>query len=45
MVAQLVERWTCDWKIAGSNMTLEGPCRAISIISAPFDVPVFSDDT
>ena len=40
-VAQSVERWTCDWMVAGSNPGLEGPCGAISIFSAPFAVPVF----
>ena len=40
-VAQSVERWTCDWKVAGSNPGLEGPCGAISIFSAPCTIPVF----
>ena len=40
-VAQSVERWTCDWKVAGSNLGLEGPCGTISICSAPYAVPVF----
>ena len=40
-VAQTVERWTCDWKVAGSNPGLEGPCGAISILSALCAVPVF----
>ena len=40
-VAQSVERWTCDWKAAGSNPGLEGPCGAISIYSALSAVPVF----
>ena len=40
-VAQSVERWTCDWKVAGSNPGLEGPCGIISIFSAPSVVPVF----
>ena len=30
-VIQSVERWTCDWKVAGSNPGLEGPCETISI--------------
>ena len=36
-----VKQWTCDWKVAGSNPGLEGPCRTISIFSAPCAVPVF----
>ena len=40
-VAQSVERWTCDWKIAGSNPGFEGPCRTISLISAVCVVPEF----
>ena len=39
-VAQLVEPWTCDWKIAGSDPCLEGPCGTISIFSSVY-VPVF----
>ena len=41
LVAQSVERWTCDWKVAGSNSRLEGPCGTVSIFSAPCAVPVF----
>ena len=33
-VAQSVECWTRDWKVAGSNPGLEGTCGAISIFSA-----------
>ena len=40
-VAQWVERWACDWKVAGSNPGLEGPCGTIYIFSAPYAVPVF----
>ena len=40
-VAQSVERWTCDWKVAGSNPGLEGPCETISIFSAPCANSVF----
>ena len=40
-VAQSVERWICDWKVSGSNPGLEGPCGTISIVSAPYAVPVF----
>ena len=40
-VAQLVEHWTCDWKVAGSNSGLIGPCGAISIFSAFCVVPFF----
>ena len=29
-IANLVERWTCDWKVADSDPGLEGPCRTIS---------------
>ena len=41
LVAQSVERWTCDWKVAGSNPGLEGLCGTISIFSAPCTAPVF----
>ena len=41
LVVQSVERWTCDWKVAGSNPGLEGPCGTISIFSYPCAVPVF----
>ena len=40
-LAQSVERWTCDWKVAGLNPGLEGPRGTISIASAPCAVPVF----
>ena len=40
-VAQSVERWTYDWKVAGSNLGLGGPCWTIFIFSAPCAVPVF----
>ena len=40
-VAQSVERWTCDWKVAGSNLGMKGPYGTISIFSAPYAVPVF----
>ena len=30
-----------DWKVAGSNPGLEGPCGSISIVSALCAVPVF----
>ena len=42
-VAQSVERWTCDRKVAGLNpgWGLEGRCGTISIFSAPCAVPVF----
>ena len=40
-VAQLVERWTFDWKVAGLNPGLEGPCGTIPIFSAPCAVPFF----
>ena len=33
-VTQSVERWTCDWKVAGLNLGVEGPCRTISIFPA-----------
>ena len=41
LVAQLVERWTCNWKVAVSNSGLEVPCGTISIFFAPYAVPVF----
>ena len=40
-VAQLVERWTCNWKVAVTNSGLEGPCGTISIFFAPYADPVF----
>ena len=40
-VAQLIERWTCDWKDAGSNPGFEGPCGNISTFSALCTVLVF----
>ena len=30
-VAQLIERWICDWKVAGLNSGLEDPCGTIAI--------------
>ena len=33
-VVQLVDRWTCDWKVAGSIPGLGGLCGTISIFSA-----------
>ena len=35
MVAQLVERWTGDWQVIGSNIGLEGKltCDTISFLS------------
>ena len=41
-VAQSIEHWTCDRKVAGLNLGLEGPCgRTISIFSVPCAFPVF----
>ena len=40
-ITQFVERWTCDWKVAGSNPRLEDPCEAICIFSPPCVVHVF----
>ena len=40
-IAQSVEHLTCDWKVSGSDLGLEGPCGTISIFSAPCAVPVF----
>ena len=34
-VTKLVERWTCDWKAASSNLWLKDPCGTNSIISDP----------
>ena len=36
MVAQSVESWTCDWKLAGSNLGWKDPCHCgtISVVSA-----------
>ena len=40
-VAQSVERWTCDWNVAGSNPGSEGPYGTISLFFAPCTDPVF----
>ena len=40
-VVQLVDRWTCDLKVSGSNPRLGGLCGIVSIFSAPYAVPVF----
>ena len=41
LVAMLVERCTCDWKAADSNLGLKGPDGTISKFSASCAVPVF----
>ena len=40
MVAELVECWTFDWRVAGLKSGLESPCLTIYIFSAPYSVPV-----
>ena len=42
-VAQSVERWTCDWKVACLKPGLEGPCGTISIFSTPYTGPVLQN--
>ena len=39
-VARLVERWKCDSNVAGLNLGKECPCQTISLVSAPYAVPV-----
>ena len=40
-VAQSVECWTCDWKVACSNSAMEGPCGTIYICYVPCAALVF----
>ena len=41
LVAQSVERSTCDWEVAGSNPGSEDPCGTISKVTAACAIPVF----
>ena len=38
---QLVEQWTWEWKVADSNLGLEGLCVMVPVVSAPCAVSVF----
>ena len=40
-IERSIESWTCDWKVAGLNPGLKGPCETISIVSALCTVLVF----
>ena len=44
-VAHMVVCWSCNWKIAGSNLGFEGPFGTIVICSASCTVPVFRGGT
>ena len=42
-VAKSVKRWTCDWKVAGSNPGLEGP-RGTGHCFGSMSFPCLSDE-